>query len=73
VVPTADDPETFAAHCIALLKDPAHAEDLARRGHARIDAQLDFPMFASIVDQAVDQALAPRNAGRSTPVTDRAA
>lgn len=73
VIPTADDAETFAAHCIALLKDPAHAEDLARRGHARIDAQLDFPMFASIVDHAVDQALAPRNAGRSTPVTDRAA
>jgi glycosyltransferase involved in cell wall biosynthesis len=73
VVLTADDATLFADHCIRLLKDPAVAEDFARRGHARIDAQLDFPMFASIVDRAVEQVLAPRNATRTAPVADRVA
>jgi glycosyltransferase involved in cell wall biosynthesis len=73
VVPTTDDPEAFAALCISLLKDPASAESLARRGHARIDAALDFPMFSAIVDRAVSQALARRDDGPSPRVADRAA
>lgn len=73
VVPTTDDPEAFAALCVALLKDPERAESLARRGHARIDATLDFPMFSAIVDRAVRQVLADRADGPSPQVADRAA
>jgi glycosyltransferase involved in cell wall biosynthesis len=61
VVLTADQPEAFARHCIDLLRHPARAADLARRGHARIDTRLDGSLFSSIVDQAVRQVLAPRS------------
>jgi hypothetical protein len=63
VVLSADRPEAFARHCIDLLQHPVRAADLARRGHARIDARLDFAMFASIVDKAVSQVLANRSDG----------
>ena len=73
VVPTTDDPDAFAALCIALLQDPERAESLARRGHARVDATLDFPMFSAIVDRAVSQKLVGGPDGPSPRVADRAA
>jgi glycosyltransferase involved in cell wall biosynthesis len=63
IVLTADDAAAFAQQCIALLTDPQRCRALAERGYERISAQLDFPMFASIVDAAVAKVLAVRPPG----------
>lgn len=73
VVLTADDAAGFAQHCIDLLQNPDRASDLARRGLDRINAQLDFPMFASIVDRAVAKALGNRALPPAVEVADPAA
>jgi len=58
VVLIADEAAAFAQHCVALLKNPQHASDLARLGYDRINSQLDVPMFDAIVDAALDKVLA---------------
>lgn len=63
----ADDPQTFARHCIALLKQPSQAETLARAGHARITSTLTREHFDAVVDRAVRDVL-QRPAQPGTPV-----
>lgn len=73
VVLTADEPTAFAQHCISLLKNPQRAAELARLAHDRVDKTLDFPLFSSIVDKAVNDALSGRAVDPSSRVADRAA
>jgi glycosyltransferase involved in cell wall biosynthesis len=68
----ADDAQTFAQHCIDLLKRPERAETVARNGHDRIASTLTRDHFDAVVDRAVRQVLQPPtrpgSALRDTPV-----
>lgn len=56
---SADDANAFAAHCIALLREPARAESLARSGYERLCSRLSKEHFMAVVDAAVTPLLAP--------------
>lgn len=55
---TADDPATFAAHCVSLLTDAARATEIGRNGYERIMASLTPAHFQRTVGEAVRQAWA---------------
>lgn len=55
---SADDADAFAAHCIALLREPARAESLARNGYERLRSRLSKEHFMAVVDAAVAPLLA---------------
>jgi glycosyltransferase involved in cell wall biosynthesis len=57
VVLIADEPAAFAEHCIALLRNPQAARALAEAGYARINDQLDVPVFNAVVDRALAEVL----------------
>lgn len=56
---SADDAHAFAAHCIALLREPARAEALARSGYERLCSRLSKEHFMAVVDAAVTPLLVP--------------
>lgn len=50
----ANDAQGLAQHCIAMLRDPQQASDIAHRGYTRITTTLTEERFQSVVDAAVN-------------------
>ena len=49
----AEDAAGLARHCVALLREPQRASEIARRGHERITTVLTEERFRAVVDAAV--------------------
>ena len=49
----ASDAQGLAQHCIAMLRSPQQASDIARRGYTRITTTLTEERFQSVVETAV--------------------
>jgi len=62
----AADAQGLARHCIAMLREPQRAAEIARRGHLSITTVLTVERFQTIVDTAVGELLGSR------PITLRA-
>jgi hypothetical protein len=56
----AADAQGLARHCIAMLREPQRAAEIARRGHLSITTVLTVERFQTIVDTAVGELLASR-------------
>lgn len=64
---TADDPAGLARHCVAMLRAPQRASEIARCGYQRITTTLTEERFRHAVDLAVREVLRPRE---TDPVRD---
>ncbi len=53
----ADDDDGFAAHCIALLRDPARSLAMGRLGQEAVTREFAFEHFAAAVAHGVSRAL----------------
>ncbi|MDO9315466.1 MAG: glycosyltransferase [Burkholderiaceae bacterium] len=57
---TAADPAGLARHCVAMLRTPQRASEIARCGYQRITTTLTEERFRKIVGEAVDSLLRTR-------------
>jgi hypothetical protein len=67
----ADEPETFAAACRALLSDPDRAEALGQRGRAMVGARAATSVIAPRIARLGREAVRRRAAATGTPRAGR--